>query len=405
MQFNYNWRSSLLLIFFVHGLVYAFLLFKKGIKNESPSDKWLGFFLLLCILYICPWMLGYAGWYNGTECMACRNFMFYMPMTHPLLMAPVIFFYIKSLLNPYFHFQKKDYLHFIPGTLYILWNIVVAVVDRIIVKDYYLMDGQNDPDFQSWYIALGLISLLCYLLLSYQYYIRYRAFIVQELSFADTVQFKWVRNFLIACFIYFFSTLLLDLINVLGFNVDYTTTWWYYLLFALLFYYIAITGYASSIERKKKFELDFLRYPSNALLTFPENAIEDASFEVVSDKNQPISTNDDLQFQVWKTKVQEVVDQNHLYRDPELTLTDLANQLGTNASLLSKVINRSFGMNFNDFINKYRVIEVKEKLEDISNSHLTIMSLAYDAGFNSKATFNRAFKKHTGENPSKFQIK
>ena len=62
-------------------------------------------------------------------------------------------------------------------------------------------------------------------------------------------------------------------------------------------------------------------------------------------------------------------------------------------------------MNFNDFINKYRVIEVKEKLANSANSHLTIMSLAYDAGFNSKATFNRAFKKHTGENPSKYQIK
>ncbi len=404
MQFNYNWRSSLLLIFFVHGLVYAFLLFRKGIKNDSPSDKWLGFFLVLCILYICPWMLGYAGWYNGTQCMDCRNFMFYMPMTHPLLMAPVIYFYIKSLLNPSFQFQKKDYLHFVPGTLYILWNIVVALVDRIIVKDYYLMDGKNDPDFQSWYIAVGLISLLCYLLLSYQYYIKYRAFIVQELSFADTIQFKWVRNFLIACFIYFFSTLLLDLINVFGFNVDYTTTWWYYLLFALLFYYIAITGYATSIERKKKFELDFLRYSMPALLNGPTE-LEDATFEVVSDENEPINKNVDFQFSVWKTKILDIVEQNHLYRDPELTLTDLANQLGTNASLLSKVINRSFNLNFNDFINKYRVIEVKEKLADISNSHLTIMSLAYDAGFNSKATFNRAFKKHTGENPSKYQIR
>ncbi len=405
MQFNYNWRSSLLLIFFVHGLVYAFLLFRKGIKNNSASDKWLGFFLLLCILYICPWMLGYAGWYNGKECMDCRNFMFYMPMTHPLLMAPGIFFYIKSLLNPSFKFQKKDYWHFVLGTLYILWNVFVAFVDNIIVDDYYLMDGQNDPDFQNWYVAVGLVSLLCYLLLSYQYYTKYRAFILQELSFADTVQFKWVRNFLIACFIYFFSTLLLDLMSVLGFNVDYTTTWWYYLLFALLFYYIAITGYANSIERKKKFELDFLRYHSNALLTLPQNTIEDVSFEVIADKNQPISNNEDLQFQIWKTKVQEAVEQNHLYRDPELTLTDLANQLGTNASLLSKVINRSFNLNFNDFINKYRVIEVKEKLADIANSNLTIMSLAYDAGFNSKATFNRAFKKYTGENPRKYQIK
>ncbi|MCA6447833.1 MAG: AraC family transcriptional regulator, partial [Chitinophagaceae bacterium] len=63
-----------------------------------------------------------------------------------------------------------------------------------------------------------------------------------------------------------------------------------------------------------------------------------------------------------------------------------------------------FQMNFNDFINRYRVEEVKKQLQNPKNASLTIMSLAYDAGFNSKATFNRAFKKHTGENPSKYQI-
>ncbi|WP_425289983.1 helix-turn-helix domain-containing protein, partial [Shewanella algae] len=75
--------------------------------------------------------------------------------------------------------------------------------------------------------------------------------------------------------------------------------------------------------------------------------------------------------------------------------------MGTNSSVLSKIINRAFQMNFNDFINRYRVEEVKKQLQNPKNASLTIMSLAYDAGFNSKATFNRAFKKHTGENPSK----
>lgn len=94
-----------------------------------------------------------------------------------------------------------------------------------------------------------------------------------------------------------------------------------------------------------------------------------------------------------------------LYRNPELTLSDLASYLGTNPSLLSKIINRSFDKNFNDFVNQYRVLEVKEQLSNPELAHLTIMSLAYDAGFNSKATFNRAFKKFTGDNPRKYQIK
>lgn len=411
MYFDFNWRSSLLLIFFFHGLVYAFLLFRKAYQKERSSDNWLGFFLIMSILYICPWMLGYAGWYWGTECMECRNFMFYVPMNHTLLMGPVIYMYIRSLLNPQFTFTKKDRWHFVPGIAYIIWTIIVAVTDLLILKKYYLMDGQNDPDFDTWYQASGFLSLLIYLVLSLRYYLMYRAFIVQELSFADTVQFKWVRNFLIACFLYFFSTVLLDILRLAGVNIGYQDTWWYYLLFAFIFYYIAITGYANSIEQKKLFELDFLRYQMPALIgagSVPDDsALEDATFEVIpSSKSTDSETvSDSVIPPEWITKVDNTMVHEKMYRNPELTLTDLANHLGTNASVLSKIINRSFGKNFNDYVNAYRVMEVKEQLANPANAHLTIMGLAYDAGFNSKATFNRAFKKFTGDSPKSYQIK
>jgi len=411
MYFDFNWRSSLLLIFFFHGLVYAFLLFRKAYQQERPSDNWLGFFLVMSILYICPWMLGFAGWYWGTECLECRNFMFYVPMNHTLLMGPVIYMYIRSLLNPGFTFKKIDRWHFVPGFVYILWTIVVAVTDLLILKRYYLMDGQNDPDFDTWYQAIGFISLLIYLILSLRYYLMYRAFIVQELSFADTVQFKWVRNFLIACFLYFFSTIFLDILRLAGVNIGYQDTWWYYLLFAFIFYYIAISGYANSIEQKKNFELDFLRYQMPNLIGGGEQPLEiqteDASFEVLmpGEFTNPQQTADSVIPSLWKEKVENAILVEKMYRNPELTLTDLANHLGTNPSLLSKIINRSFGKNFNDYVNQYRVLEVKENLANPANAHLTIMSLAYDAGFNSKATFNRAFKKFTGDSPKTYQIK
>ncbi len=403
MPFIFNRYSGLLLIFFVHGLVYAILLFRKGIKNENSSDKWLSFFLLLSILYICPWMLGFAGWYNGTICMECRNFLFYMPFHHTLLLGPVIFFYVQSLLNPKFTFIKKYWLHLLPGILFIVWNMVVAVTDRIVLKKYFLMDGQNDPDFQTWYVALGLISILFYLILCIRYYNNYRRFIVQELSFADTVTFKWVRNFLIAFFIYFLSSLILGVLELVGTGLNYQDAWWYYLLFALLFYYIAITGYSNSIENKVKFELDFLKYQMPLQLAAPmQPTTEDISYEEISTtietKQESTISNE------WKAKVFEAVVTNKQYKNPELTLTDLAKGLKTNPSLLSKIINQSFEMNFNDFVNFYRVEEVKKQLQDAANANLTIMSIAYDAGFNSKATFNRAFKKLTGKNPKEFVV-
>jgi len=401
MPFTFNKFSGLLLIFFVHGLVYAFLLLRKGIANANNSDKWLSLFLLLCIMYICPWMLGFAGWYNGLECLECRNFLFYMPLQHTLLMGPVIWMYVQSLLNPHFTFNTKQAIHFIPAILYIIWNIIVAVYDRLIVNNYVLMDGITDPDFQDWYIAAGLISLLVYLSLSLRYYFNYRQFIVQELSFADTLAYQWVRNFLIACFIYFLSNLVMGFAGLMGISLDYKDQWWYYLLFAILFYYIAITGYSNSIESKVKFELDFLKYRLPLQLAAPEITVtEDADYAVVESVTPTPA--DIHPFDEWKAKILHEVTINKQYQNPELTLTDLAKSIGTNASFLSKVINQSFQLNFNDFINSHRVEEVKAKLSDVNNAHLTIMGMAYDAGFNSKATFNRAFKKFTGQNPSNF---
>jgi len=69
---------------------------------------------------------------------------------------------------------------------------------------------------------------------------------------------------------------------------------------------------------------------------------------------------------------------------------------------MSYLVNAGFGKNFNDFINSYRVEEVKRKVNDPATAHLSLLGVAFDCGFNSKATFNRAFKKLTGMAPWTF---
>ena len=90
------------------------------------------------------------------------------------------------------------------------------------------------------------------------------------------------------------------------------------------------------------------------------------------------------------------------YLDPELTLRDLARILGMNTTHLSQTINKGFGKNFNDFINEYRIEMVKKKLLSGERSNATLLELAFESGFNSKATFNRSFKKFTGKSPREF---
>ena len=410
MYFQFGLRSSLLLIFFVHGLVYAILLWRKGVVNETVSDKWLSAFLFLCVLYISPWMLGFAGWYDTQP---YRDILFYMPMQHLFLIGPVIFFYVQSLLNPSFKFGKKQWLHLLPGILYILYNIVMFVTDKFILKEYYFLADGTDRDFDVWYQYAGFASMLFYFFISMRYYGLYKKLMLQVISYADLVLFKWVRNFLLAFLcMQLLQILFFVLSKVHPFFGDYIGSWWYFFLFSLIFYYIAITGYSNSIETKVPFKLNLLQYKPTLLLgespivnSIKENySFEEAEVIEIEDVQQE-KKEDRLLLQEWKPKIESLLTKDKLYEDPELSLTQMAKLLKTNPSVISKVVNQGFQMNFNDLINYYRVEAVKEKLNAGEQKLQTLLGIAFDCGFNSKATFNRAFKKFAFVSPKEWNEK
>lgn len=93
----------------------------------------------------------------------------------------------------------------------------------------------------------------------------------------------------------------------------------------------------------------------------------------------------------------------HPYRDPDLTLPDLAEQLSTTPHKLSEVLNTELSKTFYDFVNGYRVDDVRRRLAESRSGHLNVLTLAMDAGFASKSTFNQAFKKLTGQTPSTYR--
>ena len=101
----------------------------------------------------------------------------------------------------------------------------------------------------------------------------------------------------------------------------------------------------------------------------------------------------------WKERILQLMQAGKAYEDPELSLTQVAKQLQSNPSHVSKMVNKGFGVNFNDFVNQYRIAAVKEMLSNGEHKQQTLLGIAFECGFNSKATFNRAFKKVTGLSP------
>jgi len=102
-------------------------------------------------------------------------------------------------------------------------------------------------------------------------------------------------------------------------------------------------------------------------------------------------------------KMQDFVKRERPYLNPSLSLRSLAQQLGIHPNRLSWLLNEFIGENFNEFINKERINHFKQLVLDPDNSHISLLGLAYESGFNSKTVFNTTFKKEVGMTPREFQ--
>lgn len=384
LVYNYNQKSVVLLFFFLNSLLFAILLFKQGLKENRRDSMWLSF-VLLCGLYICPFMLGYAGWYGlGSY----REFMFFVPFQQLFLLGPVLYFYTRTLLNRSYTISRIEMWHFLPAAVYLLYSLLVFIIDTLVLDAFYFYADGRDKDLAFWCQMSGLISMLFYLILSLKVYNRYRAYTVEELSYANDVAFTWIKHFLMA-----FCTILV--LRVLFFILNpewgkFGNKYWFYLCFSILALYIAITGYSSTLRTILNY-----RFTSPVVLpSFPEPELEKEEEE--SHSQAGVTTND------WHDKIAALFNEGRVTENPNLTLRDIADELGTNRNVVSGVINSDFGMNFNDYVNKKRTEAVVVKIEQGVHLNHTLLSIALDCGFNSKTTFNRAFKKHTGLTPRQY---
>ena len=166
-------------------------------------------------------------------------------------------------------------------------------------------------------------------------------------------------------------------------------------------YYIAVIGYSNPINATIAFQMSV--FDKNPILLVEENhnhtTIEEAVIDI---EHELVATETSPEIEDWKSKIEGLLLTEKLYQNPELALTDIAKKLNTNAAVISKAINQGFKMNFNDLINNYRVEAVKKMLEQGEQKKSTLLGIAFDCGFNSKATFNRAFKKNAGISPKEY---
>jgi AraC-like DNA-binding protein len=430
MYFQFSLYSSLLLPFFVQGVVFMTLFLVRGWRRGLASDWWLALLLLLNTLPLTQWMLGFAGWYDAHD--AHSTFMFYFPFSYWLALGPTFYFYFRSLTNNDFRFGWVEARHFIPVVLYISWRLFVFGYD--VVWQHWILGapftehfGTKGPLANVSEVADGTIEVLGYLSvfacgwLTLRDYQRYRRYLDDNYSNTGPISFQWLRNLMVAVLVGLLVSFFFGLANKVLTPLSYVQVWYSFLATGLLIYYLSIAGLLAPYQPAPALHFQPTSVkeeaPSNDVMPSPRavaemlepvglggNLAQKASQELPLDAGyssaEVAGAPADPDLTRWASKLTHHMQTARPYLNPELTLGELANQLRTNTSLLSRVINTCFGQNFNDYINTYRIAEAERKLQDPLYQHYTLLAVALESGFNSKSTFNRVFKKLKSATPS-----
>jgi AraC-like DNA-binding protein len=132
----------------------------------------------------------------------------------------------------------------------------------------------------------------------------------------------------------------------------------------------------------------------------PVMSPEEQTGESTSYKKSGLTDEESLGYQ---KNILQMMETDKPYLNNELTLRELAGKLSMSTHNLSEILNTRLKQNFYDFINGYRVEEVKRRLADNESEKYSLIAIAFDSGFNSKSAFNTIFKKQTGVTPSQYR--
>lgn len=170
-----------------------------------------------------------------------------------------------------------------------------------------------------------------------------------------------------------------------------------FLLF--LFYFLAIMGASAATYIGGAVVFSFILYLIISILLYRKKT--DDLFLL---NNQKISGKkiDLPEAGIIAQKLESIMNEKSLYRNPNLNLQDLSREINISSHQLSQFLNNNLGKNFTSFVNEFRITEACKIIA--SNDKLTLESVGYDVGFNSKSTFFAAFKKHTGTTPLNYQL-
>lgn len=360
--------SAVILAFFL-----AFVLFTK--KNKSAADK----ILVAWLAVIGSHLLGFYVFATGSYI----NYPFVIAVTSPLPLAHGPFLYLYTCYNTApKKFTAKQLLHFAPVALSFAMFTGFLLLSPAAQQQVIIEKGKGYETEMLVNIIAIYVSGVVYIMASVQRLLAYRKRMVQEFSNTEKINFNWL--------LYLCCWMALIWIIVLFVHED---EW----LFSVVAVFVAWLGYFGI----KQVQVFSQRAAPVKPVAPPEETISVPQQAVYAPKYLK-STLGDKEAETIHQRLLQLMETRQPYKDPDLTLNHLAESLDVHPNILSQVINSKENKNFYDLVNEKRVNEFIRLTTSGLGQQYTLLSLAYDCGFNSKASFNRNFKKYTGVTPSDF---
>lgn len=364
--------SALFLISIAQGLFLISLIAYRGSKNPLASRLIITLLLLMIFTN-----LGYlAGLTN------IRNYipqLFGVPFGMMLLFGPLFYFYSKSVIDNSFTWKNKYWLHFILYFIQVFVNLPLFLMDNNQWAGFI-------NSFLSGHLTIGRVELFIFFIQDFQLFI-YILLTFRWMHTAKgnkgspqyiisiTSRVKWLKE-LTFCFSLFLVTVfVLYVFTLIGGKYNPTANYLYTVVTSGIIYFVAYKLVLNPELISPDFTQKYRAY-----------------MQFIGEDGEK-----------YLQKMRLLMNETKVFTNPELKLSLLAEQVGLPPHQVSKLINEKFGKSFNDYVNEYRVNEFILRINDSKFQSLSIYGIALDVGFNSKSSFNTAFKKITGKTPSEYK--
>lgn len=356
--------SGILIFGIIQSLFFSLLFSTK--KDKALPDKIMGAWLLVLAVQT---LLIFVN-HQPHNYPIVRN----SSLSMTLLYGPMLFLYVSKFSLSKTRLTAKDCIHFVPFLLFLFLLILVPGEKNVLTK---LLAGAS--------ALSGIVyCVVCFILLN-----NHQNNIENTFSYIEKINLAWVNRLVISLLILWTGVFILVTLNrflLIEISLD-----GFFTMIPLFIFYIGYFG----IKQQAIYYSQVKEFDSNRIIVIPK-AKKSYDNSYVKSSLLPDT------MRAIHSQLVTCMERDKLFLNSTLSLTNLSEKLNMPPHHITQTLNEYANMNFYEFVNDFRVQEFKDKIISGEAENFSLLGIAFDCGFNSKSSFNRIFKKFTGQSPSAY---